>query len=296
MVCHTTYYTLSYHISIIPYHTIPYTIPYHIIPYQEAFSPSSQMLYENGAVSLAQFFQFLAVGCVFLCINGVLLYPDSAIPSSDEKLPVKQPTKHEPFKKAKKHTCFRYELQKYKLCLGHMITGKKDTPCHLVKIDEKNQLMPTTSTGENISRNAKDLNCGRQPENSFHEMPLRYLDHKPLMGMKPENTMQLTSAKTAFDLSQQQNRASRIVGLMCDTNGVTYAECPTLGSCISSKNDEQGLNLNRTVKMVDVDCRNTSPNEEQKSTDAVQKACQGVQEFSNVDENPCEAKKLLGER
>ncbi|XP_028396519.1 solute carrier family 43 member 3-like [Dendronephthya gigantea] len=240
-----------------------------------------KVLYESGAVSVAHFFRFLAVGCVFLCVNAALLYPDSAIPSPDEKLEVKQPSKHDPFKKAKKHTCFREELQKYKLCLGHMINRRKDTPCHLVKTDEKNQLIPNISKAENKSQKEKDLKREGQAGNSLHEKPIRYSDQELLTAIKSGDTMQLTRTKTVLDLSQQQNRASKIAGLMCDINGVTYAECPTFGSCDSPRHDQQDLRPNRTVK-IDVDDRNLNPNEEQKSEE--------------INQNPCEMKELLESR
>jgi hypothetical protein len=220
-------------------------------------------LYENGGVSVAYFFRFLAVGCVFLCVNAALLYPDSAIPPRDEKSESKQIVEQKPFKKAK-HSCFKEELQKCKLCLGHMINGRKETSFdNSAKADqgsdEWNQLIPNHISN---SKTATDLNASVHTDNTYSQSSRQICN---VLGKTSSNAIQLTSTKDVLDLSERQDPASSILGQCRDIKRVTYAECPTVSSCSGSKDNEQLCEVNVG--------QNADPKSEPKTTTVAQQDC-----------------------
>ena len=229
---------------------------------------------------MANFFRFLAVGCVFLCINAALLYPDSAIPSSDEKLLKKETVAiQKPFKKSKA-SCLKEELQKCKLCLGQIINGRKETsfndeartdlvPNEWVRLIKNTQkttdLSPTTPTNMHI--------CNASGKTRSHV---------------------LTRTKTVLDLSEKQSPASHVLHNCCDVKRVTYAECPRL----SSKDNEHLCEVTNPESPVVEVGQNDHQKSEQEISRGVQKACQKRdQEIQpKCAEKACEIKEVSVER
>lgn len=235
---------------------------------------------------MAYFFRFLAVACVFLCTNAALLYPDSTIPPPlDEKTETKHDMNQKPLKT--KHSCFRDELKKYKLCLGHMINGRKDTsfncsPKTEQLSDELNQLIVN-------AHQSVDFNSSIRTDNTTHKS-------SDVSGQTSSNTQQLTRTKTVLDLSESSNPASKILGNCRDIKRVTYAECPAFNLSSSSKDNKQ---LSLSLNKCDANCgQKTESKCEHKTTKVAQKACQKRDEeiLLNSEEKPCEIKKLTDNR
>lgn len=238
---------------------------------------------------MAYFFRFLAVACVFLCINAALLYPDSTIPPPlDEKLETKQEIQQKPPKN--KHSCFRDELKKYKLCLGHMINGRKDTSFNCSPKTEQtcgewNQLIPNPDHSLDSSIQRDDTAQESSNTNTSN-----------VTEQSSSNAIQLTRTKTVLDLSEKPNSSSHILGNCRDMKRVTYAECPAFSSN-SCSTDNKHLSLNLTKCDAD-DAQKTEAKCEHGTRGVAPKSCQKRDEEILVknEEKPCEIKKLEDNR
>ena len=248
------------------------------------FVLSLQVLYENGALSVAYFFRFLAVGCVFLCINATLLYPDSTIPPSSEILTKKQIVTPNPYKKPKL-TRFKDELQKYKLCLGQIINGREDASESEQASKQYNQLIPSNSNPQETT----DLINSRVHVGSPRELSL------PKNG---SNVVPLIRVETVLDLSEVQNPVCNILGNCRDFKRVTYAECPKLSPCQNSKDNKQSSEDFELERPLIVDGQKGNSKCEHKEKRAVQKDChvRGQEIRSKDVEKSCEVKDSLESR
>lgn len=258
-------------------------------------------MYENGAVSLPSFFRFVAIGCVFLCINAALLYPDSSILHAKAKLESKQTLIDKPFKKLK-HSCFKEELQKYKLCFSQIINARRDASAktgknssqtdHNLKTDspvEKMDCSSSKTTGNNLARTrqyfAKDnqnsakqlshllspLISNAQKDFDLHTSEVQTDEtfceipkRQAFVGGFDETSStgsKLTRTKTDLDLSQGQNSGTFSVSTVFNSSG-------------SSKDNQQLCQLESGQ------CR--------KETEESQ--------FKEPEQKPCGVKETMGDR
>lgn len=192
-----------------------------------------QIFYEQGGVRFAHFFRFLAVSCVFICVNAALLYPDNITAlatfklNSNKEKTAKQTPKSKPLKKLSE---IRNKLEKCKSCLGKTedCCSKTQIPHACIKkSEERNNLLPNDRPYVDSSR--KYTECA---------VSERSKDNCNIGLTKTETAMFPSSAiKGVLDVPSNHGLSTYILGTK-----LTYTECPpAVNTNLNSLSNAQSL-------------------------------------------------------
>lgn len=106
----------------------------------------------------------MTVGCVFLCINAALLYPDSVTAFSGEKPPLKE----KKFNKTA-FSCFGRGIQKLKYYIALMIKGSNDKINNNYTRQNKDEWEQLMVQSTNLNCVQKNTDCGFHSTKHIHD-------------------------------------------------------------------------------------------------------------------------------